>query len=440
MTMLGAGKDGGSITALQPYMGGQYGSFQGTPTFFIIAPGNGHVFFDIRGNTAAETMTLLQEKIEALFPKQCTVNDPFGNPMEEVEMTVDAVGFDTTFLVNGTYDLSGVASVQNRSYTLKPSRDGYPAGLTTYDLVLISKHILALEPLQCPWQLIAADVNCNGSITTFDIVTARKVILGIESNFPCGSIRFMPDSALVSNGKCQSFTGVSLGDVNAGPCTDSLSAPVLERNIPNKLWFRDRQLKAGESVLIPFYTEHPAQAEGLQFDLHYNPTKAEITQISSDILPDLTPETWHAKDGHLRLSWLHLPGVEILPQSALFQVQINVLQDVWLSELLQWSPQPDFPAEIYSPKGYKHSLRLGFWQGIAQIYPNPAQGYFWIGLETGEGDQLIQLTDVQGKKVLEERYSLDKGFHRLEINCPNVPPGVYMILANGAPAGKVVLK
>ena len=63
LTMPGVGNDGGSITALQPYLNGLYGQFQGTPTFIIIAPGTGEVFFDIRGNSPSQTISLLQQKI-----------------------------------------------------------------------------------------------------------------------------------------------------------------------------------------------------------------------------------------------------------------------------------------------------------------------------------------------------------------------------------------
>ena len=46
-------------------------------------------------------------------------------------------------------------------------------GVTTYDLVLYSKHILALEPFTSIYQTIAADVNRSSSVTTFDIVETR---------------------------------------------------------------------------------------------------------------------------------------------------------------------------------------------------------------------------------------------------------------------------
>jgi hypothetical protein len=440
MTMLGAGKDGGSITALQPYMSGTYGDFLGTPTFFIIAPDNGHVFFDIRGNTAAETMNLLQEKIEELLSRDCTISDPFGNAMEEVEMSVKASGFDTTFLVNGIYNLSEVASLQNRNYTLKPYRDGHPSGLTTFDLVLISKHILGLEPLHCPWQLVAADVNCSSSITTFDIVNARKVILGIESNFPCGSLRFMPDSASLSNGQCQSFIGVNLGDVNAGPCTDSLSAPSLDRMTNNKLWFQDQLLHAGEKATVHFYLDKPANLEGLQLALQIDPANAQIHQISSAVLPEFDNNCWHKERGRLRMSWLHVPGVEASIQMPLFTCEITARQDARLSELLQWMPTPDFPAELYATGGYRQQLELSTRDALAKVFPNPAEGYFRLNLETAAGDCLIQLSDIQGRKVLEQSFSLPQGINQLEVHCPGLSPGLYMIFANGIPVGKLVLK
>ncbi|MBL7809182.1 MAG: hypothetical protein JNN28_15280, partial [Saprospiraceae bacterium] len=57
-------------------------------------------------------------------------------------------------------------------------------GVTTYDLVLMSKHILALEPFTSLYQSVAADVNRSKSVTTFDIVETRKLILGIYDTFP----------------------------------------------------------------------------------------------------------------------------------------------------------------------------------------------------------------------------------------------------------------
>jgi len=69
------------------------------------------------------------------------------------------------------------------NYTLAPKKDNnYLNGVSTFDLVLISRHILGMQNLNSPYKLIAADVNNSGSITTFDIVHLRKLVLQISDN------------------------------------------------------------------------------------------------------------------------------------------------------------------------------------------------------------------------------------------------------------------
>ena len=82
-----------------------------------------------------------------------------------------------------------------------PSRNNDPLnGITTYDLVLISKHILGTEPFDSPYKLIAADVNMDGKVTTYDMVLIRKLILGISPQLPHGkSWRFIPQGYVFPN-------------------------------------------------------------------------------------------------------------------------------------------------------------------------------------------------------------------------------------------------
>ncbi|MFM8489473.1 MAG: hypothetical protein ACKOCH_24325, partial [Bacteroidota bacterium] len=103
-------------------------------------------------------------------------------------------------------DNSGVFSVNNSvpvasTMTITPVKDDNPLnGVTTYDLVLISKHILGIEPLSTPYKMIAADANKSNSITTFDIVELRKLILGIYTELPNNtSWRFIDKSQQFAN-------------------------------------------------------------------------------------------------------------------------------------------------------------------------------------------------------------------------------------------------
>lgn len=69
-----------------------------------------------------------------------------------------------------------------QSFELKPARnDSFLNGITTFDLLQISKHILGVQPFTQPIQYLAADANDSKNVTTNDIVTLRKLILGIDT-------------------------------------------------------------------------------------------------------------------------------------------------------------------------------------------------------------------------------------------------------------------
>lgn len=122
-------------------------------------------------------------------------------------------------------------------YSISASKSANPLnGISTNDMVLMTKHLLGIQPFTTPWQYIAADVNGDGKVSTYDIVLLRKLILGIDAQLPGGkSWRFVPgmyvfpnsadpfnppypqqidvDSASYPPGMIF-FRGVKIGDVN----------------------------------------------------------------------------------------------------------------------------------------------------------------------------------------------------------------------------------
>jgi hypothetical protein len=74
---------------------------------------------------------------------------------------------------------SSSALPRNNVWT-SPELDDNPLnGVSTYDLVLIKNHIDGDLPFTSPYQYVAADINRSGTITTFDILELRNLILGI---------------------------------------------------------------------------------------------------------------------------------------------------------------------------------------------------------------------------------------------------------------------
>lgn len=122
--------------------------------------------------------------------------------------------------------------------TVRPKKASKPLnGITTFDLVLIQRHILGLEPLDAPWKIVAADANLDGKVTLQDVVLLQKLLLGHIPELPHGqSWRFypkehqfadpnnpflpaLPDAIVTPNTADPApilfqFTGVKIGDVN----------------------------------------------------------------------------------------------------------------------------------------------------------------------------------------------------------------------------------
>ncbi|MBK6997314.1 MAG: hypothetical protein IPH31_21250 [Lewinellaceae bacterium] len=180
-------------------------------------------------------------------------------------------------------------------YVIAPEKDDNPLnGVTTYDLVLISKHILGIEPFDSPYKMIAADANKSGSITSFDIVEFRKLILGIYSEMPSNtSWRFVdkyytfpnllnpfqelfPEAKSVQDMQMANlnddFVGVKIGDVNNSVVPNSLVGAD-DRSL-GTIYFDadDRNVKAGEIVEVKMTASE--KVAGYQFTMDLNGLEA----------------------------------------------------------------------------------------------------------------------------------------------------------------------
>ncbi|MDX1913125.1 MAG: hypothetical protein SFV22_16645, partial [Saprospiraceae bacterium] len=85
-------------------------------------------------------------------------------------------------------------------FSLGASKETVPLnGVTTFDLVLISRHILGNEPFDAGWKMVAADANRSNTITTLDILELRRMILGVATQLPNNtpSWRFFVDTCTV---------------------------------------------------------------------------------------------------------------------------------------------------------------------------------------------------------------------------------------------------
>lgn len=169
------------------------------------------------------TISIYEKKSQVTLPSTAfisgTILSPLGKPMPNVEVHLKGNKNETTFTnAQGVYSFTGLL---NGSYSVEPIKDINPTnGVSTFDIVLISKHILGVQTLDDPLKILAADANNDGKITTLDMIEIRKIILHINDSFSKStSWRFTPSNRKIeinnlNNIQNIDFTGVKIGDVN----------------------------------------------------------------------------------------------------------------------------------------------------------------------------------------------------------------------------------
>ncbi len=340
---------------------------------------------------------------------------------------------------------------ENNNYTVRPEKDINPLnGVSTFDLVLISKHILGVDDLDSPYKMIAADINNSGTITTFDIVELRKLILFINTDFPNNtSWRFvdahfafpnpanpfettfpevMNVNSLNTHINDANFVAVKVGDVNGSARPNNLIGSD-GRNAVSDLVFRldDKQLTAGTEYTVDFKAADFAAA-GYQFTLNFDKSAAAFAGVEAGELTKLTKANFGLSlldKGVITTSWANSSTVELDDDAVVFSVTLRAKRDVLLSEVL--SVSSDYTAaEAYNAELDLMNVELEFNTtgavsadefALMQNQPNPFRDETTIGFVLPQASTAtLTVYDVSGRvlKVYEDDYA--KGYNEVSIN------------------------
>ncbi|MBK8490769.1 MAG: T9SS type A sorting domain-containing protein [Saprospirales bacterium] len=342
---------------------------------------------------------------------------------------------------NGNFSFNALTS--GGDYTVAPELDLNPSnGVTTWDLVLISRHILGIQLLDSPYKMIAADANKSNSVTTLDMVNIRKVILQIEPGFPNNtSWRFVnkdyvfPNPAnpfaatfpevinynnLNSSDLNADFVGVKVGDVN-GSAAANLNGDVEDRTFNGSMNInvQDQQLKAGKTYTVDFTTE-AIDLLGYQFTLNYNTEAIEIADLAAGVAGQ---ENFGMllEEGVLTTSWNVSEARALAQGEVLFSLVVKANADVALSEVFGVSSAYT-AAEAYNGNSELLDVNLMFngteATGFAlyQNVPNPFKGETVIGFTLPEASTAtLTVMDVSGKVLATVAGEYAKGYNEVRL-------------------------
>ncbi|MCF8247042.1 MAG: hypothetical protein K9J37_18965 [Saprospiraceae bacterium] len=401
------------------------------------------------------------------------VESMMGDEMPQVEVSAANTGMMAETDVTGIYQINGLQPGGN--YVVAPQKDVSPLnGVTSFDLLLMTSHVLGTVPFTSPYKLIAADANRSGMVTTMDIIEVRKLILHITDHFQNNtSWRFVPKSYVFPNpanpftpafpealhltvGQQMpnaDFVGIKIGDVNGNAIPGFTGGGTEERtNAVLPFVTEDRDLVVGEEITVPIKITTASDLLAIQFTLEFI-DDLELRGYEKGALPSLGDDAFGKTllgQGVLTTVWFNPDPAALKKDDALFNLRFLVKKPGRLSEMLsmtarytdalayQTDGQPVLPVlEFLNPKGELTSAGFQLYQN----QPNPFKESTSIGFTLPErADAKLTIYDTGGRVLKTFQGSYDKGYNEVTVERSDLKSGGVVFYKLETPSHNAVRK
>lgn len=406
-------------------------------------------------------ITLMQDNVFASMPHQeiCAhmTSEVAGVVHTETGLPVPNV---TVSIMNNSNNPMAQQSGQNGGFLFQSvpacdvnmvmvsKNDGISNGVSTADLLFISRHILGTEPFDSPYKVIAADADHNGSVTALDQIYIRKIILGTANEFPNNTswrfvkadYEFQTSNPLAENfpewvtvedvlslDMDVAFVAVKIGDVTDDVNPQNLEPSGVDNRSLLAFQVNDMELQAGEVYDIAFRAEDINNVRGYQFGLGYDEQALEFLGISQGALANLSEENFgiFPSEGMITTSWFQREDAQLAGKEPLFYLSFRALRNARLSELLSLNGSKT-RGEAYNT--YMETMGVGLQfnaeSGVVetpafalyQNQPNPFKQATSIPFRMPEdGWARLSVFDVTGKLLLVKEGDFSAGYNEWQL-------------------------
>lgn len=339
----------------------------------------------------------------------------------------------------------------NANVVITGSRTGdMTIGVTPYDLVLISRHILNFEPFTSFYQTLAADVNRSQTVTTFDIVEIRKTLLGSVDTLPAvGSwqfIRPVPDTTnliafadlkdtfkltytnLTGETSASGFNFLGIKSADIDRTANFTGDELEERNgIPIVFTTTDRWVNAGETVEIPVRIAADADLTAWQANFMIQPEHAVFESLEG-----ISPENYVPRsDGEIRMLWMDEnlgASKRFEKEDIIFTLKIKVLQAAQLSNIISAKAVEAVSADVARhPLVFRFTENANDISGDNQIFapaPNPFTDHVeWPLSASGATAARLTVCDASGRVLIDQHFNVAEGYQTLTPGIAQFPAG-----------------
>ena len=318
------------------------------------------------------------------------------------------------------------------------------------DYMMLQLHVDGVKQLKDPHQLIAADIDNNGTVDYDDLFELHAIVTGAKDQltnnsswkFYMNEFTFaeemnplqvlLPDHYLIEKYYGEDmqidFTGIKIGDItNIGNVQQDGDQKASVRS-------SNAFLKAGETHTIRMNAEELMSVSTMQLKLGVDHTKIQIKDIHAPILQTKGNWTWNlTKEDEVSIQWYRFSDEEILNGDALIEVEVVALADSKISDVLLLNTDIHESNMISQING-TYQLNLNFDQvqtedlRLLDPAPNPLVQTSAIMFSVPKGKAQFSVIDVHGKVVF-QRTSIVPGLHQIDISRADLPnAGVYSVV------------
>ncbi len=365
------------------------------------------------------------------FTLSGTIRTTKNNTVENVGVHLIATNSDKSFetLYDGNYAFANIQNDQKLKVVATKQND-YLNGVSTLDLVLIQRHILGVKKFDQPAAYIAADVNMSKSISSADLVTIRRLLLGQLESFPNReSWLIVPEEKMPQSIETPWLTTLEYSidnlerDMNNAHFVAIKLGDVDQNAVANSKLSKSRSLESmalriveGENT-IELYPTQAMQCSGLQLSLIL-PNNVVLRNISSQ-LSRFSPEMTHLDGQVLNISWFDAKDASLdkdIPLLTLHFEETKDLSDISLNE--NWANQ------LYDDKYIVRNLELIMESKketgdivLNQNVPNPFSDHTDIEFFLYESTQVeFHIFNVNGEVIHKSSDFYPKGSSTIRID------------------------
>ena len=347
------------------------------------------------------------------------------------------------------------------SYIVEPYKnDDVLNGVSTLDLVKIQRHILSVESLDSPYKLIAADINNDNKISSTDLLSLRKVILGIDSDFPNNtSWKFIDQNfefddeldpwtaplaedykiSTLSDDMWIDFIAVKIGDVNGNVSANVEAGIISETRSNNSFNFSlpNTSLENGQVYEIIVAADDNAELYGLQNNFELN--NIELVDVLPGVL-NISSEMMAVTTDGIKLSYSAPNGVDVTKGQELFTLVVKAKASSNLADMISISSK-ELNAEAYLSNELRVATPEIRWSeefvetnpvGVFEmvgVTPNPWKSNTAIKFMMPEaGNVKFIVRNAEGRNVIFKSYEFKAGLQSIEISNADLQHnGIYFI-------------